>query len=108
MVWGCVTFFGMGTLAFINGNMNSEKYINTLDNYLWLAVTKHYGVVRILSRLLLILFLRRSHTFSIRFKSGDFAGHNSIGILFSCFQASHNLDLWVGALSTWNIQRLTP
>jgi hypothetical protein len=29
MVWGCVTFFGMGTLAFINGNMNSEKYINT-------------------------------------------------------------------------------
>jgi hypothetical protein len=46
MVWGCVTYFGMGTLAFINGNMNSEKYINTLDNYLWPAVTKHYGVNR--------------------------------------------------------------
>jgi hypothetical protein len=40
MVWGCVTYFGMGTLAFINGNMNSEKYINTFDNYLWPTVTK--------------------------------------------------------------------
>jgi len=40
MVWGCVAYFGMGTLAFINGNMNSEKYINTFDNYLWPTVTK--------------------------------------------------------------------
>lgn len=39
MVWGCVTYFGMGTVAFINGNMNFEKYITTLDNYLWPAVT---------------------------------------------------------------------
>jgi transposase len=46
MVWGCVTYFGMGTLAFINGNVNSEKNINTLDNYLWPTVIKHYGVNR--------------------------------------------------------------
>ena len=46
MVWGCVTYFGMGTLTFINGNMNSENYINTLDHYFWPAVTKHYGVNR--------------------------------------------------------------
>ena len=25
MVWGCVTYFGRGTFAFINGNMNSKN-----------------------------------------------------------------------------------
>ena len=41
MVWGCLTYHGVGTLAMINGNMNSVKYIETLDNNLWKAVAKH-------------------------------------------------------------------
>lgn len=42
MVWGCVTFYGVGTLTFINGNMNSEKYIETLGDNLWQVVMKHF------------------------------------------------------------------
>lgn len=36
MVWGCtcVTYYRVGSLAFINGNINSQKYIfNRLINY---------------------------------------------------------------------------
>jgi hypothetical protein len=43
MVWGCLTYHGVGTLAMINGNMNSVKYIETLDNNLWQIVAKHFG-----------------------------------------------------------------
>jgi hypothetical protein len=34
MFWVCVTYSGMGTLVPITGNMNSEKYINTLNEFL--------------------------------------------------------------------------
>ena len=44
MVWGCITYQGIGTLAFIDGNMNSEKYIKTLDDSIWQVVAKNYGV----------------------------------------------------------------
>jgi hypothetical protein len=43
MVWECLTYHGVGTLAMINGNMNSVKYIETLDNNLWQVVAKHFG-----------------------------------------------------------------
>ncbi|CAG2250206.1 unnamed protein product [Mytilus edulis] len=43
MVWGCITYYGVGTLAMINGNTNSVKYIETLDDNLWQVVTKHFG-----------------------------------------------------------------
>ena len=43
MVWGCLTYHGVGTLAIINGNMNSVKYIETLDNNIWQIVAKHFG-----------------------------------------------------------------
>ena len=43
MVWECLTNHGVGTLAMINGNMNSVKYIETLDNNLWQVVAKHFG-----------------------------------------------------------------
>lgn len=46
MVWGCMTYTGMGTLAFIDGNMNSVKYIDILETYLWPVVIKHFGVIR--------------------------------------------------------------
>jgi hypothetical protein len=38
MVWGCLTYYGVGTLAFIDGNMNSQKYIQTLDDNIWPVV----------------------------------------------------------------------
>lgn len=42
MVWGCITYYGVGTLVFVNGNMNSEKYIEVLDNNLWPVIVKHF------------------------------------------------------------------
>ena len=43
MVWGCLTYRDVGTLVMINGNMNSDKYIETFDNNLWQVVAKHFG-----------------------------------------------------------------
>ena len=43
MVWGCHTYHGVGTLAMIKGNMNWDKYIETLDNNLWQVAAKHFG-----------------------------------------------------------------
>ncbi len=34
MVWGFITINGPGKLVFIDGNMNKEKYLDTLKNYL--------------------------------------------------------------------------
>jgi hypothetical protein len=43
MFWGCITYNGVGTIIPINGNMNSVKYIETLDNHLWPIVAKNFG-----------------------------------------------------------------
>ena len=40
---GCVTFQGVGVLPPVEGNINSEKYINILDTYLWPVVAKNFG-----------------------------------------------------------------
>lgn len=42
MFWGCVCYDGVGTLVEIDGNMNTDKYIETLDNYLWPVVARHF------------------------------------------------------------------
>jgi hypothetical protein len=43
MFWGCITYNGVGTLTSIDGNMNSNVYIETLKNNLWPVVAKNYG-----------------------------------------------------------------
>jgi hypothetical protein len=43
MFWGCITYNSVGTIIPINGNMNSVKYIETLDNHLWSVVAKNFG-----------------------------------------------------------------
>ena len=42
MVWGTITYYGTGILTFVDGNMDSAKYINVLDNYLWPVVLKYF------------------------------------------------------------------
>lgn len=37
------TYNDVGTIIPINGNMNSVKYIETLDNHLWPVVAKNFG-----------------------------------------------------------------
>ena len=43
MVWGCVSYFGTGDLVFVDGNMNSQKYIQVLDNHLMPSVERLFG-----------------------------------------------------------------
>ena len=35
MVCGIMTYHGIGLLTFVERNMSSRKYIDTLDTYLW-------------------------------------------------------------------------
>ena len=42
MVWGCITYFVQGTLTFVDGNFNREKYIKLLDDNLWPVVVKYF------------------------------------------------------------------
>lgn len=35
MIWGCITYHGIGTICVVDGNINAEKYISVLDENLW-------------------------------------------------------------------------
>jgi hypothetical protein len=35
MIWGCITWYGVGTLCKVDGNINAVKYRDILDNHLW-------------------------------------------------------------------------
>jgi hypothetical protein len=43
MLWGCITYYGVGTLVAIDGNMNTDKYISVLDDNLWPVVVRHFS-----------------------------------------------------------------
>ena len=40
MFWGCISHKGVGTIVDIEGNINSNKYINILDQNLWPVIAK--------------------------------------------------------------------
>lgn len=42
MIWGCICYDGVGTLTSVNGNINSEKYIDILENNLWPVIVRHF------------------------------------------------------------------
>jgi hypothetical protein len=31
MIWGCITYEGVGTLIVVDGNINAQKYIEVID-----------------------------------------------------------------------------
>ena len=41
MFWGCIFYQGVGTFAEVEGNINSQKYINILDTYLRPVIACH-------------------------------------------------------------------
>jgi hypothetical protein len=43
MFWGCITYYEVGTLVAIDGNMNADKYILILDDNLWPVVVRHFS-----------------------------------------------------------------
>lgn len=45
MVWGCFSWHGVGRLHVVEGNMNSEKYIQVLETRLLPTIQDHYGEV---------------------------------------------------------------
>ena len=42
MIWGCITFNGVGTLTTVNGNINATKYTEILEDNLWPVIVRHY------------------------------------------------------------------
>ena len=42
MVWGCITYSGVGTLCMVEGNINAQKYIDIIDEHLWPVIAQHY------------------------------------------------------------------
>lgn len=46
MVWGCITYYGVGTLCLVKGNINAEKYISILENHLCSVIAQHLATTR--------------------------------------------------------------
>jgi len=42
MLWGCLTYHGVGTLSFINGNITARKYEGILEENLWPVIAHHF------------------------------------------------------------------
>jgi hypothetical protein len=42
MVWGCITYDGVGTLCLVDGNITAQKYIDILDEHLWPVIVRHF------------------------------------------------------------------
>lgn len=42
VIWGCITYNGTGTLCFVEGKINAEKYINIIDTTLWPVIARHF------------------------------------------------------------------
>lgn len=42
MIWGCITYNGVGTLCVVDGNINAHKYIEIIDNHLCSVVAAHF------------------------------------------------------------------
>ena len=42
MIWGCICYDVVGTLTNVNGNINSQKYIEILENNLWPVNVRHF------------------------------------------------------------------
>ena len=42
MIWGCITWHGVGTLTAVNGNINAVKYQEIIDENLWPVLARHF------------------------------------------------------------------
>jgi hypothetical protein len=45
MIWGCVTWEGVGTITAVNGNINAENYQEILDDNLWPVIVRHFRYI---------------------------------------------------------------
>lgn len=42
MIWGCITWNGIGTLCKVDGNINALKYREVLEDQLWPVIARHF------------------------------------------------------------------
>ena len=42
-VFRCISYYGVGTLTPVEGNMNTEKYISVFDDNLWPVIARHFS-----------------------------------------------------------------
>ena len=42
MIWGCICWHGVGTLAAVTGNINAVKYQEILEDNLWPVIAQHF------------------------------------------------------------------
>lgn len=42
MIWGCITYEGMGTITIVNGNIKAAKYIDIIKNNVWRFIARHF------------------------------------------------------------------
>lgn len=42
MIWGCISWHGVGTITAVNGNINAEKYQQVLNDNLWPVIVRHF------------------------------------------------------------------
>ena len=43
MIRGCITWNGVGTLCFVDGNITAEKYMKLLEENLWPVIARHFS-----------------------------------------------------------------
>lgn len=43
MVWGCLTWHGVGTISAVDGNINANNYQQILDDNLWPVLARHFS-----------------------------------------------------------------
>lgn len=43
MIWGCITYHGIGTICVVDGNINAEKYISVLDENMLSVSLRHFA-----------------------------------------------------------------
>lgn len=48
MFWYCITYQRFWTFTEVEGNINSRKYVNILDTYLWSVIARHFPTVEFL------------------------------------------------------------
>jgi hypothetical protein len=49
MIWGCITYEGVGTLTVDDGNINAQKYTEVIDNFAW-------PVIAVISQMTILCF----------------------------------------------------
>ena len=43
MIWGCLSFNGIGTLTDVKENINFQIYIDVLENNLWPVIARYFA-----------------------------------------------------------------